>query len=165
MSMHERSLPWLVCFQFLLPWCSTLLDPSAFLMTKTVNLGAWDESTSSSARATEAHTLRDGRKHTSLQVRRPGSKPRKALLSICLLPQALRVERKGCTNWRTSGPQSRTKGLYQLKNLWSTPAYAWGAARCTNSRGEPIFPFSPPRPNANTSLWMVGWKQEVWQIS
>lgn len=60
MSMHERSPSELFCFQFPLPWPSTLLDPFAFVITKMIIWG-WVHIKAlllfySSPRAREAHT-------------------------------------------------------------------------------------------------------------
>lgn len=131
MSVHERSLPWLVCFQCLLPWPSTLLDPSAFLVTNMVNLGEEEMKA--------FHPLPKLPRYTHRKV---GTNT-----PLCRSEYWFKTK-KGTSKhlFSSLGPQSRTKGLCYLKGLRSTPVHAGGAASHANSRGGLSFLPAVPGP-------------------
>lgn len=145
MSTHERSFPWLVCFQFLLPRPSTPLDPYAFLMTKIINLGVWVGwkwkhcTLCPFGRVPEVHTPRECSERQVQEQERHFW----AWEVICSLPEVLRVER------------------ILSKGLVIYTCVCWSDCQTGQQQKGAIFPFCTHRLNDNTYLWMAGWNQEV----
>lgn len=89
LHMKDRFSGWSAS-NFSFPDPSTLLDPSAFLITKMINLGVWAGwkwrhcILCSFGGATKVHTESDivCHRHPSSWVRKAGSKTRKALLNL-----------------------------------------------------------------------------------
>lgn len=125
--MHERSLPWLMCFQFL-----SQQSPGSLSWPK---WSSWEHERGRPELQRRTHT------EVLTNIFPPGSE--------C---QVQIQERPFWALFIPLGPQSRTKGLCYLKNMCSLPVCAGGAATCTNSRGTPSFPLGPPGPSANTFL-------------
>lgn len=112
MSMHERSLPWLVCFQCLLPWPSTLLDPSAFLMTNMVNLGEEEMKAFHPLPKLPRHTPREVGTNTLLCSSEYWFKTKKGTSKHLFSPLGPQSGTRGCSIWRTCDPH-----LCMLKGL------------------------------------------------
>lgn len=89
--------------------------------------------------------------HTERVFRTPGSRTRKALLSL------------GSHLFTPWGAQTRMKGFY-LKDLWSTRVCAGATARQGSSRKAPSF-LSAPIGSMTTPIceWLAGIKR--WQIT